>query len=59
VLKSETTIEGLTDMMAGGAELAQLSQELMGLTAGEDAPAPELAEVARTLAEEAPAPPEP
>ena len=59
VLKSETTIEGLTDMMAGGAELAQLSQELMGLTAGEGAPAPELAEVARTLAEEAPAPPQP
>jgi len=59
VPKSETTIEGLTDMMAGGAELAQLSQELMGLTAGDGAPDPELAEVARTLAEEAPAPPEP
>ena len=59
VLKGETTIEGLTEMMAGGAELAQLSQELMGLTAGDGAPDPELAEVARTLAEEAPAPPEP
>jgi len=58
VLKSETTIEGLTEMMAGGAELAQLSQELMGLTGGDDAPDPELAEVARTLAEEAPAPPD-
>ena len=56
VAKSETTIEGLTDMMAGGAELAQLSQELMGLTAGAGAPDPELVEVARTLAEEAPDP---
>jgi simple sugar transport system ATP-binding protein len=56
VLKSETTIEGLTDMMAGGAELAQLSQELMGLTAGDGAPDPELAEVARELAQEAPEP---
>jgi simple sugar transport system ATP-binding protein len=58
VLKSETTIEGLTEMMAGGSELAQLSQELMGLTAAEGAPDPGLAEVARTLAEEAPAPPD-
>jgi len=58
VAKSETTIEGLTEMMAGGAELAQLSQELMGLTAGAGAPDPELVEVARTLAEEAPAPPD-
>jgi len=58
VAKSDTTIEGLTEMMAGGAELAQLSQELMGLTAGAGAPDPELAEVARTLAEEAPAAPE-
>jgi simple sugar transport system ATP-binding protein len=55
VTKSETTIEGLTEMMAGGAELAQLSQELMGLTAGGGAPDPGLVEVARTLAEEAPA----
>jgi simple sugar transport system ATP-binding protein len=58
VLKSDTTIEGLTEMMAGGAELAQLSQELMDLTAGDGAPDPGLAEVARTLAEEAPAPPD-
>lgn len=56
VLKSETTIEGLTDMMAGGAELEELSKELMGLSAGAGAPDPELAEVARTLAEEAPTP---
>ena len=55
VRKSETTIKGLTDMMAGGQELEELSQELMGLTGG--APDPELAEVARTLAEEAPAEP--
>ena len=58
VTKSETTIEGLTEMMAGGAELAQLSQELMGLTADAGAPDPGLVEVARTLAEEAPAAPE-
>jgi simple sugar transport system ATP-binding protein len=56
VLKSETTIEGLTEMMAGGAELAQLSQELMGLTAGAGAPDHELAEVAREFAKEAPDP---
>ena len=56
VLKSETTIKGLTDMMAGGTELEELSQELMGLTGG--APDAELAEVARTLAEEAPAEPD-
>jgi simple sugar transport system ATP-binding protein len=52
VLKSETTIDGLTDMMAGGTELEELSRELMGLTAGAGAPDPELAEVARELAEE-------
>ena len=56
LLKDETTIEGLTDLMAGGAELAELSKELMGLTAGAGAPGPELAEVARELAEEAPGP---
>jgi simple sugar transport system ATP-binding protein len=57
VLKNETTIEGLTDMMAGGAELAELSKELMGLSgSGAGAPDPEIAEVARTLAAEAPAP---
>lgn len=54
VLKSDTTVEGLTDMMAGGAELAELSQELMGLTAEAGAPDSEIAEVARELAEEAP-----
>src|ERR1700686_2682537 len=32
VLKSETTIQGLSDMMAGGQELEELSRELMGLT---------------------------
>jgi simple sugar transport system ATP-binding protein len=58
VLKSETTIEGLTEMMAGGAELEELSRELMGLTGGADAPDAELAEVARTLAGEAPAEPD-
>ena len=56
VRKSETTIKGLTDMMAGGQELEELSRELMGLTVG--APDPELAEVARTLTEEAPAEPD-
>ena len=58
VLKGETTIKGLTDMMAGGTELEELSQELMGLTGSTDAPDAELAEVARTLAEEAPAEPD-
>ena len=53
VLKSETTVEGLTDMMAGGAELAELSKELMGLTAGAGAPDAEVTEVARELAQEA------
>ena len=56
VLKSETTIDGLTDMMAGGTELEELSRELMSLGAGAGAPDPELVEVARTLAEEAPTP---
>jgi len=53
VLKSETTVEGLTDMMAGGAELAELSKELMGLAAGAGAPDAEVTEVARELAQEA------
>jgi simple sugar transport system ATP-binding protein len=53
VRKHETTIEGLTEMMAGGAELAELSQELMGTTGGAGAPDPGLAEVARQLAREA------
>jgi len=58
VLKSETTIKGLTDMMAGGQELEELSRELMGLTGSADAPDAELAEVARTLSEEASAEPD-
>ena len=61
LLKSDTTVEGLTDLMAGGAELAELSTELMGLTADAGHPDAEIAEVARELAEEAPDPetPEP
>jgi simple sugar transport system ATP-binding protein len=54
VLKIDTTVEGLTDMMVDGAELAELSKELMGLTAEAGAPDAEIAEVARELAEEAP-----
>jgi simple sugar transport system ATP-binding protein len=57
VLKSETTIKGLTDMMAGGQELEELSRELMGLTGSPDVPDAELASVARVLAEEAPSEP--
>jgi simple sugar transport system ATP-binding protein len=56
VEKSDTTVEGLTEMMAGGAELKELSAELMGLTSGAGAPDAEVAEVARELAEEAPDP---
>lgn len=48
-LKSETTVDGLTEMMAGGAELRKLSDELQGLTAD-----PNVAEVARELADAAP-----
>ena len=61
LLKSDTTVEGLTDLMAGGAELAELSKELLGLTADAGQPDAEIAEVARELAEEAPDPetPEP
>ena len=61
LLKSDTTVEGLTDLMAGGAELDELSKELMGLTADAGQPDAEIAEVARELAEEAPDPetPEP
>jgi simple sugar transport system ATP-binding protein len=56
VAKAETTVEGLTEMMAGGAELKELSQELLQLTAGTSgAAAAEVAAVARELAEEAPA----
>jgi simple sugar transport system ATP-binding protein len=46
-LKSETTLEQLTSLMAGGAELEQLSHELQ--TAGTD---PAMAEVAKELAAE-------
>jgi simple sugar transport system ATP-binding protein len=46
-LKSETSLEQLTSLMAGGAELEQLSHELQGLAAD-----PELAEVAKELAAE-------
>jgi simple sugar transport system ATP-binding protein len=46
-LKSETSLEQLTSLMAGGAELEQLSHELQGL-AGD----PEMAKVAKELAAE-------
>ena len=46
-LKSETSLDQLTSLMAGGAELEQLSHELQGLAAD-----PELAEVAKELASE-------
>ena len=48
--KSETTLEQLTSLMAGGAELEQLSHEL------QRAADPELKEVAKELAAEAQAP---
>ena len=41
-LRDETSVEGLTEMMAGGAELQQLSDELSKL-----ADAPDLAEMAK------------
>jgi simple sugar transport system ATP-binding protein len=47
--KSETSLEQLTSMMAGGAELEQLSHELEGLSAGLQP----VAEVAKELASEA------
>jgi simple sugar transport system ATP-binding protein len=50
-LKSETSLEQLTSLMAGGAELEQLSHELQGLAKDE----PGAAEVARELAAELPA----
>jgi simple sugar transport system ATP-binding protein len=46
-LKSETSLEQLTSMMAGGAELEQLSHELEGIATD-----PQLAEVAKELAAE-------
>ena len=52
-LKSETSLEQLTSLMAGGAELEQLSHELQGLAADPEMSAdPELAEVAKELAAE-------
>ncbi|MHB8657920.1 MAG: ATP-binding cassette domain-containing protein [Solirubrobacteraceae bacterium] len=44
-LKSETTLDQLTTLMAGGAELEQLSHELEGVATD-----PKLAEVAKELA---------
>jgi simple sugar transport system ATP-binding protein len=46
-LKSETTLEQLTTMMAGGAELEQLSHELQQVTSD-----PEVKQVAKELAAE-------
>ncbi|MFZ1995700.1 MAG: ATP-binding cassette domain-containing protein [Solirubrobacteraceae bacterium] len=46
-LKSETSLEQLTSLMAGGAELEQLSHELQGLSGD-----PEMAKVAQELAAE-------
>ncbi len=50
-LKAQTTLDQLTSLMAGGAELEQLSHELQGLaTDPEVAADPGLAEVAKELA---------
>ncbi len=46
-LKAETTLEQLTSLMAGGAELEQLSHELQQVATD-----PELKEVAKELAAE-------
>jgi simple sugar transport system ATP-binding protein len=46
--KSETSLDELTKMMAGGEELARLSKELEKMASG-----PEMRQVARQLAEEA------
>jgi simple sugar transport system ATP-binding protein len=52
-LKSQTSLEQLTSLMAGGAELEQLSHELQGLAADPAVSTdPELAEVAKELAAE-------
>ena len=54
VRKAETSVKELTELMAGGTELAQLSAELMGLAgAAGPAAAGETAEIARELAQEA------
>jgi simple sugar transport system ATP-binding protein len=51
--KSQTSLEQLTSLMAGGAELEQLSHELQGLAADPAASTdPELAAVAKELAAE-------
>ncbi|HTU97503.1 MAG TPA: ATP-binding cassette domain-containing protein [Solirubrobacteraceae bacterium] len=53
-LKADTSLEQLTSLMAGGAELEQLSHELQGLAADPAAAAdPGLAEVAKEMAAEA------
>jgi simple sugar transport system ATP-binding protein len=53
-LKAETSLEQLTALMAGGAELEQLSHELQGLAGDPEVAAdPGLAEVAKELAAEA------
>jgi simple sugar transport system ATP-binding protein len=52
VEKHETTVESLTELMAGGAELAELSHELMGFAAGTGEPDSQLAAAARELAED-------
>jgi simple sugar transport system ATP-binding protein len=46
--KSETTVEELTDLMAGGEELAELSRELRSMAADD----PQIAQVADVLADE-------
>jgi len=54
VRKAETSVKELTELMAGGTELAQLSAELMGLAgAAGPAGAGETVEIARELAQEA------
>ncbi len=53
-LKAQTTLEQLTALMAGGAELEQLSHELQGLATDPAVAAdPGLAEVAKEMAAEA------
>jgi simple sugar transport system ATP-binding protein len=49
--KDEITVEGLTELMAGGAELKQLSEELLALTSGTGDPA--TSEIAREVTAEA------
>jgi simple sugar transport system ATP-binding protein len=52
-LKAETSLDQLTSLMAGGAELEQLSHELQGLAGDPEVAAdPGLAEVAKELAAE-------